>query len=109
LGLNRRLDNMSNTIAAAKFAKRHMNNLYAIELGNEPNCELPLNPIQSAVADELNGIFAQFSPVAIPSPMGHPGPRQPTTPPKCSGKMPYAGICLHPTLSRLVFILEPHP
>jgi hypothetical protein len=39
-----------------------MNNLYAIELGNEPNCELPLNPIQSAVLDELNGTFwAVFS------------------------------------------------
>lgn len=38
LGLNRRLDNISNTIAAAKLAKSEMGNLYSIELGNEPNC-----------------------------------------------------------------------
>lgn len=40
LGLNRRLDNLSNTIAAAKIAKSKIVNLYAIELGNEPNCML---------------------------------------------------------------------
>lgn len=38
LGLNRRLNNLSNTIAAATLAKNEMNNLNAIELGNEPNC-----------------------------------------------------------------------
>jgi hypothetical protein len=38
LGLNRRLDNISNTIAAATLAKNEMSNLYAMELGNEPNC-----------------------------------------------------------------------
>lgn len=38
LGLNRRLNNLANTIAAAKVAKSEMSNLDAIELGNEPNC-----------------------------------------------------------------------
>jgi hypothetical protein len=38
LGLNRRLDNIFNTIAAAKLAIEEMDNLYAIELGNEPDC-----------------------------------------------------------------------
>lgn len=40
LGLNRRLDNQPNTIQAAALAKSQMPNLDAIELGNEPNCEL---------------------------------------------------------------------
>lgn len=40
LGLNRRLNNQTNTIAAAKLAKSEMTNLNAIELGNEPNCKL---------------------------------------------------------------------
>lgn len=39
LGLNRRLDNISNTIAAARLAVEEMGNLYAIELGNEPECQ----------------------------------------------------------------------
>lgn len=39
IGLNRRLDNISNTIAAALVAQKDMDNLYAIELGNEPNCQ----------------------------------------------------------------------
>ena len=41
LGLNRRLNNIGNSIAAAKVAKQNMGNLDAIELGNEPNCEEP--------------------------------------------------------------------
>lgn len=40
LGLNRRLNNQTNSIAAAKLAKSEMTNLNAIELGNEPNCKL---------------------------------------------------------------------
>lgn len=39
LGLNRRLNNIANSIAAAKVAKQSMGNLDAIELGNEPNCK----------------------------------------------------------------------
>jgi hypothetical protein len=39
LGLNRQKNNISNTLAAAKLANATMKNLYAIELGNEPECE----------------------------------------------------------------------
>ncbi|KAJ5557381.1 beta-glucuronidase [Penicillium frequentans] len=45
LGLNRRLDNISNTIAAAKLAVEEMDNLYAIELGNEPTFYTSTDPI----------------------------------------------------------------
>ncbi|KAJ5946929.1 beta-glucuronidase [Penicillium verhagenii] len=45
LGLNRRLDNMSNTIAAASLAVDNMSNLYAIELGNEPDFYVSTDPI----------------------------------------------------------------
>lgn len=38
VGLNRGKDDIANTIAAAKVAKDRMNNLLAIELGNEPEC-----------------------------------------------------------------------
>lgn len=39
-GLNRGHDDIENTIAAAKVATAEMPNLLAIELGNEPECEL---------------------------------------------------------------------
>lgn len=38
IGLNRRLDDISNTISAALLVQSKMDNLYSIELGNEPNC-----------------------------------------------------------------------
>ncbi len=41
LGLNRGKNNLANTVAAAKTAVSEMGNLIAIELGNEPECELP--------------------------------------------------------------------
>ena len=41
LGLNRRLNNQTNTLAAASTAQGIMRNLYAIELGNEPECARP--------------------------------------------------------------------
>lgn len=37
IGINRRLNNLTNGIAAAKQAVSAMNNLYAFELGNEPD------------------------------------------------------------------------
>jgi hypothetical protein len=40
LGLNRRLNNIANSIQAAKLAQSEASNLYAIELGNEPNCKV---------------------------------------------------------------------
>ncbi|PCG92027.1 Glycoside hydrolase, superfamily [Penicillium occitanis (nom. inval.)] len=45
LGLNRRLNNISNTIAAAKLAQSQATNLYAMELGNEPNFYTSSDPI----------------------------------------------------------------
>ncbi|KAB8218925.1 hypothetical protein BDV33DRAFT_192400 [Aspergillus novoparasiticus] len=45
IGLNRRLNNQSNTIAAATLAKDTIKNLYAIELGNEPNFFTDSDPI----------------------------------------------------------------
>ncbi|EEY16687.1 conserved hypothetical protein [Verticillium alfalfae VaMs.102] len=45
IGLNRRLNNQANTIAAAKAAKAAMGNLYSIELGNEPNFFTSSDPI----------------------------------------------------------------
>lgn len=41
VGLNRRYDNQKNTREAALEAKRMMWNLFAIELGNEPEREGP--------------------------------------------------------------------
>lgn len=38
LGLNRQLNNQSASLAAAKLAKQQMRNLFALELGNEPEC-----------------------------------------------------------------------
>lgn len=38
LGLNRQLNQQSNSLAAAVKAKATMSNLYAVELGNEPEC-----------------------------------------------------------------------
>ncbi|CAG8395580.1 unnamed protein product [Penicillium salamii] len=61
IGLNRRLDNISNTIAAALVAQKEMDNLYAIELGNEPNFFVDSDPIArgaswTAAADEASQI-----------------------------------------------------
>ena len=39
IGFNRRLNNLANTIAAAKLAVSQIKSLYSIELGNEPNCK----------------------------------------------------------------------
>ncbi|KAJ5923149.1 hypothetical protein N7454_008394 [Penicillium verhagenii] len=44
-GLNRRLDNISNSIAAAEEAVAKMSNLYAFELGNEPQYYSSSDPI----------------------------------------------------------------
>ncbi|KAE8372411.1 hypothetical protein BDV26DRAFT_100337 [Aspergillus bertholletiae] len=50
VGLNRRLNNQSNTIAAATLAKDTINNLYAIELGNEPNFFSGSDPIANGAS-----------------------------------------------------------
>lgn len=46
IGFNRQLNNLSNTGAAALEAQDSMSNLYAIELGNEPDCEHRLRSFQ---------------------------------------------------------------
>ncbi|PYI11982.1 hypothetical protein BO78DRAFT_331927 [Aspergillus sclerotiicarbonarius CBS 121057] len=66
VGLNRRLDNLSNTIAAAKIAKSKIANLYAIELGNEPNFFTSSDPIAdgetwTAAADAASQVSWQAS------------------------------------------------
>lgn len=38
IGLNRRLNNQANSLAAAVQAEKVMHNLLSIELGNEPEC-----------------------------------------------------------------------
>lgn len=38
IGLNRQLNNIANTQAAAEEAVRRVTGLLAIELGNEPDC-----------------------------------------------------------------------
>ncbi|WVQ85122.1 hypothetical protein IAT38_007287 [Cryptococcus sp. DSM 104549] len=45
IGLNRRLNNLNNTIDAAKVAVKKMKNLNAIELGNEPDLYVSSDPI----------------------------------------------------------------
>ncbi|KAI9068399.1 glycoside hydrolase family 79 protein [Trametes sanguinea] len=45
LGLNRQLNNQANTLAAGTRAKQSMGNLFAIELGNEPDLYSSSSPI----------------------------------------------------------------
>ncbi|KAF5004573.1 hypothetical protein FDECE_8936 [Fusarium decemcellulare] len=58
LGLNRRLNNLSNTIAAAALAKKEMGNLQAIELGNEPNFFSKSDPIAKGAAWTASADYA---------------------------------------------------
>ncbi|KAJ6089810.1 hypothetical protein N7467_005026 [Penicillium canescens] len=64
IGLNRRLDNISNTISAALLVQSNMDNLYSIELGNEPNFFTSSDPIANgaswtAAADEASQVSWQ--------------------------------------------------
>ncbi|KAF2025712.1 hypothetical protein EK21DRAFT_103758 [Setomelanomma holmii] len=64
LGLNRRLNNLGNTVAAARLAVANMTNLYSIELGNEPNFFTSSDPIAggaswTAAADRSSEISWQ--------------------------------------------------
>ncbi|KAK4669095.1 uncharacterized protein QC763_0029010 [Podospora pseudopauciseta] len=45
IGLNRRLNNLGNTLAASRLAHQRMRNLDSIELGNEPNFYTNSDPI----------------------------------------------------------------
>ncbi|KAL4940004.1 hypothetical protein BDV06DRAFT_230689 [Aspergillus oleicola] len=64
LGLNRRLNNIENTIGAATLAVSEIGNLLAIELGNEPNFFTDNDPIANgaswtAAADYASQIIWQ--------------------------------------------------
>ncbi|KAJ5283932.1 hypothetical protein N7505_001912 [Penicillium chrysogenum] len=64
IGLNRRLDDIINTISAAILAQDKMDNLYSIELGNEPNFFVDSDPIANgapwtAAADEASQVSWQ--------------------------------------------------
>ncbi|OGE52121.1 hypothetical protein PENARI_c011G09537 [Penicillium arizonense] len=64
IGLNRRLNNISNTISAALLVQSKMDNLYSIELGNEPNFFTSSDPIANgaswtAAADEASQVSWQ--------------------------------------------------
>ncbi|KAF9076614.1 hypothetical protein BDP27DRAFT_1210210 [Rhodocollybia butyracea] len=69
IGLNRQLDNQANTLSAAVQAKDSMHNLYAIELGNEPDLYASTSPIvpstgwsQSADAASEKSWFTAIAP-----------------------------------------------
>jgi len=70
LGLNRQLNNQSNTVQASLQAKSMMNNLFAIEFGNEPEFYSAGSPIipsgqtwsPSADAASQNSWFSQAGP-----------------------------------------------
>ncbi|KAJ8497180.1 hypothetical protein ONZ51_g677 [Trametes cubensis] len=47
VGLNRQLNNQANSLAAGSRAKQSMGNLFAIELGNEPDLYASSSPIAS--------------------------------------------------------------
>ncbi|KAI9741047.1 MAG: hypothetical protein M1834_002758 [Cirrosporium novae-zelandiae] len=59
IGFNRRLNNISNSIAAAKVAVEDIPSLFAIELGNEPDLYSGTDPI--AVNDTWNVTLDQKS------------------------------------------------
>lgn len=63
LGLNRRLNNISNSILAAELAQSEATNLYAMELGNEPNCKVQSFPISGHFANStMNNSLLQQRP-----------------------------------------------
>ncbi|WPG99103.1 Hypothetical protein R9X50_00191200 [Acrodontium crateriforme] len=61
LGLNRRLNNQANTIEAAQTALSKMNNLDAIELGNEPNFYTGSDPIAGGSWNAAKDYASQVS------------------------------------------------
>ncbi|PNS17613.1 hypothetical protein CAC42_3008 [Sphaceloma murrayae] len=61
LGLNRRLNDQPNTIAAAREAVRAMGNLNAIELGNEPNFFTASDPIAGGTWNAAKDFASQVS------------------------------------------------
>ncbi|KAL4998650.1 Six-hairpin glycosidase-like protein [Aspergillus recurvatus] len=58
LGLNRRLNDIANTISAASLAVSEMDNLQAIELGNEPNFFTDDDPIADGASWTASADYA---------------------------------------------------
>ncbi|KAL5046138.1 hypothetical protein BDW71DRAFT_197861 [Aspergillus fruticulosus] len=58
LGLNRRLNDIGNTITAAGLAVSEMGNLHAIELGNEPNFFTDDDPIANGASWTASADYA---------------------------------------------------
>ncbi|KAL4974027.1 hypothetical protein BDW66DRAFT_161629 [Aspergillus desertorum] len=58
LGLNRRLNDIENTISAASLAVSEMGNLQAIELGNEPNFFTDDDPIANGASWTASADYA---------------------------------------------------
>lgn len=103
IGLNRRLNDQANTIAAAKAAKAAMRNLYSIELGNEPNCKCLTD---ASVSVLLTGFFHQSLPAVTPSPEERLGTRLPITLLNSVGRRRWAVLSAVQTSSQLVYTLE---
>ena len=82
-GLNRRLNNISNSIAAAQSAVSIMSNLDSFELGNEPDCGLFF--LLESLVILLIVTLPQSILVATPSPMAKRGIQQRTEPHKSPG------------------------
>lgn len=88
-GLNRGHDDITNTIAAAKVANEKMDNLLAIELGNEPECQSSLlHPIFKFLTQA--DYFSNKQPIALSS--GSWTPSQ-THHPKTTGPSSSAPPC----------------
>lgn len=51
IGLNRQLNNQANSLQAAKDAQIVINNLYAVEVGNEP--DRTLSPLSAGGYDQM--------------------------------------------------------
>lgn len=64
VGLNRQLNNQGNSLSAAQAAKSAMGNLFAIELGNEPDCERVLvNRLRTLILTQSQ-VYSSGSPIA---------------------------------------------
>jgi hypothetical protein len=64
IGLNRELDNIDNTIAAANVAVEKMENLEAIELGNEPNRTNKPSSVKREPSLTITAVYTSSSPIA---------------------------------------------
>jgi hypothetical protein len=83
VGLNRQLNNENITLAAATRAKSAMKNLFAIELGNEPECQYTRTPFFTLFV--LKVIRQSTRQPHLSSPLARPGALQQMQLAKTSG------------------------